>query len=162
MRWVSSRTRTRFRPLVALLGPLPIDNPTMPPARGPIPITPVPGKASDEQSPHSLLPRASRSSPAACATGGEGCFLYTAFYGGKRPPQGRTSPKPKADLAIGLWAYPWSRRTPSGLRLWLHARSMLKMPTLKEMSRQLWGCGLRPHPHSCLFLSLRWPFSAAC
>jgi len=31
------------------------------------------------------------------------------------------------------------------------------MPTLKEMNRQLWGCGLRPHPHIGLLLSLRWP-----
>ena len=41
-------------------------------------------------------------------------------------------------------------------------RSMLKIPTLKEMNRHMRGCGLRPHPHICLLLSLRWPFSAAC
>ena len=28
------------------------------------------------------------------------------------------------------------------------------MPTLKEMNRHMWGCGLRPDPHICLFLSL--------
>ena len=26
----------------------------------------------------------------------------------------------------------------------------------------MWWPGLRPHPHSCLLLFLRWPFSAAC
>ena len=31
------------------------------------------------------------------------------------------------------------------------------MPTLKEMNRHVWGCGLRPHPHSCRLLCLRWP-----
>ena len=40
--------------------------------------------------------------------------------------------------------------------------SVLKMPNLKEMNRHMWGCGLHPHPHMCLLLSLRWPFSAAC